>query len=41
MSKLEFGAKNNRRFIEKPEIYPQKDFNDYTKYVNEDNAGRR
>lgn len=41
MTKLEYNPKNFRRFIEKPDIQPRRDFNDYTKYVNEDMASRR
>lgn len=41
MTKTEYKPKNFRRFIEQPAIQPKKDFNDYTKYVNEEMATRR
>jgi len=40
-NKHEFNQKNFRRLVENPELKPRKDYDDYTKFVNDEFCQRR
>jgi hypothetical protein len=35
-NRSEFNEKNFRRIVDNPELKPKKDYDDYTKYINEE-----
>lgn len=41
MSQSEFNHKNNRRIIENPHIKTKRDYDDYTKFINQDGASKK